>query len=190
VARAIYLTHPQVVIAPKVAVPDWRLNEVGSQRVQALAQRLDFAGHLIVSSAERKALETAWPLAGAAGSSVVVRPKMHENDRSATGFLAGPEFEATADAFFAEPEKSVRGWERAVDAQARIVAEVSAVLKQSSGCDVVFCGHGAVGTLLYCALSGLEIDRKWDQVEGGSWFAFDTVALKPEAHWRGMEDLV
>ena len=189
-ARAIYLTHPEVAIDPAIAVTDWQLSDVGARRVQAVAQRLDLHGCLIVSSAERKALETAWPLAAAAGTSVVVRPQMHENDRSATGYLAGPEFEATADAFFADPENTVRGWERAVDAQARIVAEVRAVLEQSSGCEVVFCGHGAVGTLLYCALSGLGISRKWDQTLGGSWFSFDTHALKPEAHWRAMEDLV
>jgi hypothetical protein len=34
---------------------------------------------------------------------------MHENDRSATGFLPPPEFEAVADAFFVRPLESVRG---------------------------------------------------------------------------------
>ena len=52
-----------------------------------------------------------------------------ENDRSATGFLAPPDFEAAADRFFAEPETSFRGWERAIDAQARIVAAVDRTLE-------------------------------------------------------------
>ena len=66
-------------------------------------------GWRIWPSAARKALETAWPLAVAAGSAVEVRPDMHENDRSATGFLPGAEFETMADAFFAAPEVSMRG---------------------------------------------------------------------------------
>ena len=56
---------------------------------------------------------------GLNGYSVVA--DLRENDRSATGFLDEKEFEATVDAFFAQPETSVRGWEPAVDAQARAI---------------------------------------------------------------------
>ena len=52
---------------------------------------------------------------------------MHENDRSATGFLEPSEFERVADEFFARPTVSIGGWERAIDAQKRIVGEVEAV---------------------------------------------------------------
>ena len=72
---------------------------------------------------------------------------MHENDRSATGYLPGPEFEATADRFFAEPQISVRGWERAIDAQARILGAVAETLARHPGGDLLLVGHGAVGTL-------------------------------------------
>lgn len=72
-----------------------------------------------------------------------------ENDLSATGFLPPRKFERVADAFFAEPTVSVRGWERALDAQRRIVAEVQAI----DGSDttrgtVAIVSHGAVGALL------------------------------------------
>ena len=149
-AIAYYLTHPEVVIDPDVAVPDWGLSEIGTTRVAALAQRASGQDWHVVSSAERKALETAWPLAPKQAA-IEVRPLMHENDRSATGFLRGEEFEATANAFFATPEVSVRGWERAVEAQARIVAEVKSVVAAQPGRTLLFCGHGGVGTLLYCA---------------------------------------
>jgi len=68
----------------------------------------------IVSSGERKAIETAEILAKHLRLAVEVRERMHENDRSATGFLSPPEFEAVADRFFADPHVSIRGWERAV----------------------------------------------------------------------------
>jgi broad specificity phosphatase PhoE len=87
---------------------------------------------------------------------------MGENDRSATGFLPPSEFEATADRFFAEPDWSVRGWETARAAQARIVAAVRTALLDISG-DALFVEHGGVGTLLYCALRRVEIDRRYDQ---------------------------
>jgi hypothetical protein len=63
---------------------------------------------------------------------------MHENDRSATCFLEPNEFEAVADQFFAQSLVSVRGWERAIDAQFRIVREVEAVLAIGLTGDVLF----------------------------------------------------
>ena len=187
--RAIYLTHPEVVIDPDVAVPDWGLNAAGAARVAALVARGVARTLYVVSSAERKALETAWPLSAATGHALEVRPMMHENDRSATGFLKGPAFEDMANAFFAAPDTSVKGWEPARAAQARILAEVNRVLAAQPDRDVLFCGHGGVGTLLYCALAGEEISRRWDQRGGGHWFAFDTTHLRPAGHWAPMETL-
>ena len=114
---------------------------------------------------------------------------MHENDRSATGFLPPREFEATADRFFAEPYRSVRGWERAIDAQARIAKAVDAALAEKPAHDTLFVGHGAVGTLLYCRLAGVPISRCHDQPRGGgNWFRFDTLARRVDGRWRPIED--
>ena len=188
--RARYLTHPQVQVDPLVPVPRWGLSAQGRARVEALAK----AGWLadtarIVSSGETKALETAAILAAALGVAVEIREATHENDRAATGFLPPLEFEAVADAFFAQPAVSIRGWERAVDAQARIVREAEAVLAREGTGDLLFVGHGAVGTLLYCHYAGLPIDRAHDQPPGGGhYFAIareDRRVLHP---WRRMED--
>lgn len=166
-----YLSHPQVRIDPKVPVPDWGLNGIGAERVAKLAGSGALAGTMtVVSSAERKAIETAEPLAAVLGVGVIVREAMHENDRSATGFLPPDEFERVADEFFARPQESVRGWERAADAQARIVRETRDVLTAASAGDVLLVGHGGVGTLLYCHFAGLPIARIRDQPAGGGNF--------------------
>ncbi|WP_207099432.1 histidine phosphatase family protein [Paracoccus shandongensis] len=189
-----YLTHPQVLIEPLKDVRAWSLNEVGSNRVASLAARLgSLSGtRRVISSEETKALETATPLASALGVALEVRPKMHENDRSATGFLPPQEFEAVADQFFAEPATSVRGWETAEDAQRRIVAEVEACLTAPQDGDILFVGHGGVGTLLFCALSGIGIDQRFDQGPGGGgcWFAFDSHVRRPQHKWQPMEALM
>lgn len=189
-----YLTHPQVIIDPLKEVRKWSLNPVGNARVSALAARLGCLSKTrrVISSDETKALETALPLASILGVDIEVRPLMHENDRSATGFLPPHEFEAVADRFFAEPSKSVRGWETAEDAQRRIVAEVDASLDGHQDGDVLFVGHGGVGTLLFCALSANTIDRRFDQGPGGGgcWFQFDLQTRRPVQGWRPMEDLM
>lgn len=185
-----YLTHPQVQIDPQVPVPWWRLSAVGTARVQVLITAGWLAGTtLVVSSAERKALETAEPLAAALSVPLEIRERMHENDRSATGFLAPVEFESVANEFFAYPNQSIRGWERAVDAQVRIVSEVEAVLDRQHEGDVLFVGHGAVGALLLCHYCNVSISRTHDQPSGGGYYFTMTNANRRVLHfWRRMED--
>lgn len=184
-----YLTHPQVQIDPAVPVPQWGLSEIGRRRVAGLAASGVLSDtRMVVSSAERKAIETAEPIAAALGVALIVREAMHENDRSATGYLPPAEFERTADAFFANPEASVRGWERAADAQARIVRETRAVLASAPDGDVLLVGHGGVGTLLYCHFACLPIARSQDQAAGGgNLFAVRRTTGKVLHGWRSME---
>lgn len=185
----LYLSHPQVKVDPAVPVPDWSLSETGLQRTKAFAGRPALrAFRRIVSSDEVKAKETAAILGVALGIAVEVRPHMHENDRSATGFLPEPEFQSVANTFFAHPDESVRGWERARDAQTRIVRAVTAALEEAPGIPAIFVGHGGVGTLLLCHLAGYAISRSHDQppVGGGCWFRAGPDA-RPVA-WRAMED--
>src|SRR5215471_15971649 len=117
--------------------------------------------------------------------------KLGENDRLATGYLPRLEFEAAVDEFFARPQTSVRGWEPAAEAQARIVRAVEQILSQTSAeGDLAIVGHGGTGTLLYCHLAGLPIDRRYDQpaTNGGNWFAFDRASRKLlHQGWRSID---
>ena len=178
-----FITHPDVVVNAAVAVSDWPLNERGRARMREMTAHPWLSGvRRAFASSERKARDGAEVLADAlslAGYSVV--DDLGENDRSATGYLPKQEFEATADAFYAHPQESVRGWERAADAQARIVRAIDRIVSQTPAeGDVAIVGHGGTGTLLYCYLAGLPIDRRYDQpaTNGGNWFAFDRASQK------------
>ncbi len=193
--RALYVTHPQVRMDANVPVPLWGLSEEGRARAEAFAARgVVPTGAMIFASRERKALELAEVLAAAAGTVVLADHLMGENDRSATGFLPPVLFEETADRFFAEPEVSVSGWERAIDAQRRIVDTVrTALLSVPNGTPAVFCGHGAVGTLLKCHIAGYAISRSEDQRRqahkgGGNCYAFDLDPPRLGSQWIPMED--
>jgi broad specificity phosphatase PhoE len=179
-----------VNIDPAKPVPEWGLSDLGRSRA-GLAARSPWLRNtaLIVCSAERKAIDTAEIIAAQLGLGFEIRPEMHENDRSATGYLTQAEFQATAGRFFAEPEVSVRGWERAVDAQARIVREAEAVLARDQAGDILFVGHGGVGTLLYCHYSRSAISRKLDQFGGGgNYFTLHRQTREIVHHWRRIED--
>ena len=191
---ALYVTHPQVNMDANVPVPLWSLSPLGRQRALAFAARGIVPGDAMVfASREAKAMELADILAAPSGTLVLSDHLMGENDRSATGFLPPALFEATADRFFAEPETSVDGWERAIDAQRRIVDAVTIALASvPRGTPVVFCGHGAVGTLLKCHVGRRPIARSEDQSRhahrgGGNCFSFDLEAMRLGCEWTAME---
>lgn len=137
----------------------------------------------MVSSEETKALETTEILSKNKSCEVKTLASLGENNRESTGFLPPTEFEDAANEFFANPDSSHLGWESARDAQIRIVAAVNAVLKNKSSGDVAVISHGAVGTLLYCALLALEIDRGYDQPGQGHYWSANLEDRKPRHHW-------
>jgi broad specificity phosphatase PhoE len=191
-ARNVYfITHPDVLISPDVPVPRWPLSEKGKARMRRCLN-LPWIREItaVYCSDEQKAIDAATILADHLSLAFQVNPGLGENDRTATGFLPPAEFEKTADGFFARPEESIRGWEKAADAQRRIVRAVEGIVagEGSSGA-IAMVSHGAVGTLLYCHLSGKGIDRRGDQPPngGGNYFCFSLAPRKVGEGWMPID---
>jgi broad specificity phosphatase PhoE len=166
---ALYISHPQVEIDPNVPVPEWSLSARGRERTKGFAAATLVQGlKLLVSSHEVKAQETAAILGEALGIPVTHADGFEEIDRSVPGYVPADRFEEIANLCFAKPEDSAEGWERAVDAQARIVAAFEAALKDHDLSQPIgFVGHGGVGTLLKSHLGKRAISRAGDQPMGG-----------------------
>ena len=185
-----FVSHPEVVIDANIPVPEWALSEQGRARVEHFARAWPYEPvDAIWSSDERKATDCADILASAWSLRPRTLAALGENDRSATGYLPREEFESTADIFFAKPTISVRGWERAVDAQARIRGAVDEILEASHDArSLVVCSHGGVGALLLCALRGIEITRAEDQPSGrGNFYRFVAPDMRLLAGWSPIE---
>lgn len=194
-----FITHPDVVIDPEVPVPRWPLSERGVARMRRCLEQ-PFASTLrcVFSSDEQKAKDGARILSEALGIPHRVNTELGENDRSATGFLPPDEFQRVADAFFARPHESVRGWERAVDAQQRVVNAIrEAAGGFADGEPIAFVAHGGVGALLHCHLRGRAITREAEQPSadpgapkgagGGYYLAFDRSTWSLEGGWRRID---
>lgn len=189
---AYFITHTEVLIDPGVPVPDWQLSPRGRDRMGQAHEHPWARGLRVVwCSTERKARDAAEILAGPLGLPVMELAELGENDRSATGYLPSAEFDAVAGLFFAHPDESIRGWERATDAQRRIVDAFETVLTASAGLggDIAIVAHGGVGTLLLCHLRGDVIGRQHDQPpnNGGNYFAFDVTTRHLHHGWREID---
>ena len=191
--RTVYfITHPDVLIDPAMPVPEWPLSPRGCERMtHALALPWIKEVRALWCSTEWKARDGADMLSKHVDLPVAELVGLGENDRSATGYLPRAEFEAVADLFLANHNESIRGWEKAVDAQRRIVRAIEEVLTVSAGCggDSAIVAHGGVGTLLLCHLRGDPIARQHDQPpnNGGNYFALDAVTRRIHHGWKAID---
>ena len=186
-----YLTHPEVVQDPAIPVPRWPLNEVGRTRMIAIATAPWLSKVTrIISSDEQKALDAAEILSSARNIPTKADPAMGEIDRSATGYLPQETFWPVVERFFAQPHTSPDGWETAIAAQTRIMNAVRPLMSDTHPGATLLVGHGAIGTLLWCALTGTTIARDHDQHNsGGSMFAFSGKG-EVFGKWVVMEEFV
>ncbi len=191
-ARVIYfISHPDVEINPAVPVTEWGLSEKGRHRFEQLLHKSWVQSvSAIYCSDEQKAIDGARMFSVFTGLEYQTVADLGENDRTATGYLPGPEFEATADQFFSKPEASVRGWETAAAAQRRIVEAVTQIdISLNHTSSIAIISHGAVGTLLYCYLNHKKIDRRWDQpgAGGGNYMVIHTGPAQTCSWWQPID---
>ena len=205
-ARGYFITHPDVIIDPERPIERWALSPRGRQRMHSLlAQPWVRSIGCVLSSSEQKALDGAEILVAALGVPHRVVHELGEYDRSSTGLLPSAEFWPLVDEFFRWPERSIRGWERAVDAQARVLGAVRSAVaswapRAGEAPDLAFVAHGAVGALLLAQLSGASISRSFDQplppagsppgTGGGYFFSFSLPGLEIEQRWQAIDAAV
>jgi broad specificity phosphatase PhoE len=192
-SRILFVTQPEVVIDPRMPVPRWPLSRIGRRRIKAFAEALRPAGIAAVwSSAERKARDGADILAEVLDLRPNVDAGLGENGRESTGYIAPPEFWLVVDAFFSNPASSIRGWETAAHAQARIVAAVTRVAATAPVLgSTVIVSHGGVGRLLMAHLQRVKIGRedKPENPGGGCFVVIDRAGLSLSQGWRDIESV-
>ena len=190
--RISFLTHPQVVIDPALPVPRWPLSDVGRRRARLFADSLaDGEVTAVWSSREQKALDGGAIIAGRLGVQHRIDPDLGENDRSATGYIAPPEFWEVVAQFFGKPDESARGWETARHAQTRIVTAMRRLARdEPTRGDIVVVAHGGVGELLMAHLQGVAIGDhdKPQHPGGGCWIEIDKDGFSLLAGWRTVPD--
>jgi broad specificity phosphatase PhoE len=157
IVRSLYcITHPDVVIDPTVPAHQWPLSARGWRRMPCL-RRQDGLVHIAALSGSTKqtAIDGATILSEARGSPWPQVAARWENDRATTGDLPQAEVEAPGNACVARPHERIRGWERAIDAQGRIVEALAPLAATAPGPGpMAVVSHGGVGMLLLCHLTG------------------------------------
>jgi len=186
-----FVTHPEVIIDPAVPVPEWDLSAEGHRRLEKMLEQ-PWVQTLaaVFSSAERKSLSAAQRIAEWLGIQAVCLPDLGEVDRSATGYLERVEHSRVVAELFARPMESARGWERAIDAQRRIVRAVDRAAGMApAGRAFAIESHGGVGTLLMNHLKRSAITRSDAPAGQGYYIVLDREVRELLQGWKAIDDL-
>ncbi|WP_050528674.1 histidine phosphatase family protein [Pseudorhodobacter aquimaris] len=187
--RILYLSHPEVKIDPQVPGPEWELSDQGRRRLRAAIKRgWPGRGWRLIASPEVKAQQTAEILSQAFALPLHTHPEMGGVDRRATGYVPQDRYDLLTCALFDRPAVGPEGWESANVASARIIKCFQEVLSEVSD-DMIFVGHGAVGSFLWSALTKTPITRAAGQRRGGSFWAgnYDSAGFEPTHGWQALE---
>ncbi len=157
----LYLVrHAWPEVRPDEPAEQWPLSEQGRAHAVGVGQSLRDEGiRAVRSSPEPKALETAELIADQLGLDVTVDRDLGEARRT----WVAEDYETFVARFFAEPEASANGWERAIDAQRRMVAAVDRFAEELGDGAGLIVSHGLVLSLYlaYLALRSLVDLDDW-----------------------------
>jgi broad specificity phosphatase PhoE len=175
VSQLVLIRHSAVVVDAAIEPKQWRLSDQGRRLCRPLASalRMHEVG-VLVSSEERKAIETAAIVARRLGIDTRTSPGLDEHRRS---FVPDPaEFERLMEHFFAEPSERVFGDESADEALARFTAAVDAVLASEPDRNAGIVAHGTVIALYAAPVLGIGAAALWQRLQAPSFVVLDTDA--------------
>ena len=131
----------------------WPLSEHGLKQVQSLAQQPFWSEvKAIISSDELKAVSTVDRIAFDRKVPLFMHPGLRELKRTPEWL---DDYEARVLEVFQKPAESVGGWERAADAQARILATVEELIAKYDPEPFAIVSHGMVMALLLASVNNI-----------------------------------
>lgn len=162
----ILVKHSQPQIDPGSPASDWPLSAIGRRRCEPLADRLAiYRPDAIVSSRERKAIETAQIVAGRLNLPCTIVDDLHEHVRNRVAYLGAEQFEVAVASFFAQPDRLVFGAETADEAHSRFARAVSNVLQARPDRSLAIVAHGTVIALFVSRLAGFDPFPFWQALD-------------------------
>ncbi|MEM9963641.1 MAG: histidine phosphatase family protein [Pseudomonadota bacterium] len=157
--RLHIVRHAQVVVDPATPSADWCLAPGARTAIRELANRVFHAPpDRIVSSPQKKAVQTATALAAHFGVPFEIRDGFEEHHRENEPFIENDQaFRTRLKRFFEHPDDLVFGSETARAASTRFARAVDAMMSTGRGDEVVVT-HGTVGALFLASYGGQPFD--------------------------------
>ena len=176
----VFIRHSQSQPEVGVTAQEWQLTAEGRRRciplaVQLAAYNLD----VIVTSTERKAIETGKLVSETLGILCRVEKNLHEHEReTAPYFETNAEFQEAVGALLARPSELVFGEETGHEARKRFAIAVESVMNANPQENIGIVTHGTVLSLYVSHFTRKEIFTIWQGLGMPAIMAFSYPAMK------------
>ena len=176
----VFVRHSQTQPEPGVAAREWQLSSEGRRRCAPLAAQLVvFNLDLIVTSTERKAIETGQLAAQKLGIPCQAADDLCEHKReTAPYFDTITEFQEAVRALLTKPAELVFGEETGQQAHNRFKKAVDRVMQSNPHENIGIVTHGTVLSLFVSHLTGEEIFTFWQSLDMPAILAFSHPSME------------
>lgn len=159
-----FLRHGHTKVDKALSVSQWVLSDRGEEQAKKLAQEEVFKGiDIIISSTEKKAYQTAKPIADALGKEIMQVEEICELDRDKGEFVGPEEYEERVKLCLEHPDESIHNWETANHALERFSKKVSELDKKYENKKILIVGHGFTINLYFAKLLGI-LDQGYERL--------------------------
>lgn len=154
-----FITHPEVIPDPAIPISMWDYTDYGWARWEKILKKLWIKEiERLYSSPQVRAVKAAQQMADSLGYNLRIREDLGPIIRPDKKFLPAEEFAAAKGQFYEFPGNSIVGWEKAIDAQKRIIVAVDTILQESQNINHIgVVSHEDMAILLLCHIKQISI---------------------------------
>jgi len=149
----VFLRHAATKKDGDIPVSEWVLTEEGEKcalRLLEVEYLLDF--DVIITSTEKKAYQTAKPLADNLGKEIIQIKELSELDRDSGELMTKEEYDNMKVKIFEDMNYTDFGWETCNHALDRFKKAVDEIEEKYDGKKILIVAHGTVMTLYFVFL--------------------------------------
>ena len=169
----VFLRHAKVRKDSNEPSDKWVLSDEGIKYVEEVAATGIFDDvNVIISSSQKKVIQTAYFLADRLNKEIITNPNLDEIDKSATLIEDPEEYERQVIEVFEKPDENINGWESANQALKRFQLGMDRIDKEHSHKKILIVTHGIVLTLYFANIlkeTTEEIISRWKKLKSCAW---------------------
>ena len=160
----IFFRHALTRIDKEQPAEKWVISDEGIQEACEVISSGKFDDvDVIISSSEKKAIQTAYYLAERIEKEIILNPNFKELDRGHDFIESKEDYETMVWRIFNNRTECSFGWETAEKALARFKRGIARIENTYSDKKIFIVSHGIVLTLYYAELHGWDLGETFKQ---------------------------
>ena len=151
-----FLRHAKTKVDRNLLISEWKLTEDGKTNAQVLADSGVFDEITkIYASTEKKAIDTALPVANRLKLEIETVADLRELDRDKGGVFEPELYEKVVHDAYQNQSESTHDWETADHARERFNLAVEKIDQENEGKKILIVGHGGTINMYFAEALGL-----------------------------------